>query len=320
MSWLSTRRTCYVSKQRYAQCSQPTQRKPQRGGGRRPPPFVEAAETRLLCVGLAVNTGHILGLRRKTCALLRAKTSALLRRKTCAVLRARTCALFRVNAKETTEGGGRRPPPLHWRCTRHMSCPRSQHSTSLASQQGRCLASVFTANRKETTEGGGRRPPPSVVAAEGRHLCIGAEHGTCHVLVLNTAQVLRLNKADVLALNKAHVLRLNIKICPEFTALRYTQCTQPTQRKPQRGGGARRPSPFVEAPKTTSFVLAVNTGHILMLRRKTCAMLRAKTPALLRRMACAVLRARTCALFRVNTKVPIQGRARPSAHVIRAWV
>ena len=56
---------------------------------------------------LAVNTGHILVLRRKTCALLRAKTSVLLRRKTCAVLRARTCALFRANTKETTDGGGR---------------------------------------------------------------------------------------------------------------------------------------------------------------------------------------------------------------------
>ena len=51
-------------------------------------------------------------MRRKTCALLRAKTSAVLRRKTCAVLRARTCALFRANTKETTEGGGRRPPPF----------------------------------------------------------------------------------------------------------------------------------------------------------------------------------------------------------------
>ena len=46
-----------------------------------------------------------------------------------------------------------------------------------------------------------------------------------------------------------------------------------------------------------SFVLAVNTGHILVLRRKTCALLRAKTSALLRRKTCAVLRARTCALL-----------------------
>ena len=53
---------------------------------------------------LALNTGHILLLRRKTCALLRAKTSALLRRKTCAVLRARTCALFRANTKEAAFG------------------------------------------------------------------------------------------------------------------------------------------------------------------------------------------------------------------------
>ena len=39
MSWLSTRHMSYVSTLRYAQRSQPTQRKPQRGGGRRPPPL-----------------------------------------------------------------------------------------------------------------------------------------------------------------------------------------------------------------------------------------------------------------------------------------
>ena len=37
-------------------------------------------------------------------------------------------------------------------------------------------------------------------------------------------------------------------------------------------------------------VLAVSTGHILVLRCKTCALLRAKTSALLRRKTCAVLR------------------------------
>ena len=67
---------------------------------------------------LAVNTGHISVLRRKTCALLRAQTSALLRRKTCAVLRARTCALFRASTKETTEGGRQKPPPSAQRSAR----------------------------------------------------------------------------------------------------------------------------------------------------------------------------------------------------------
>ena len=98
---------------------------------------------------LAVSTGHILVLRCKTCALLRAKTSALLRRKTCAVLRARTCALLRANTKETTKGGGRRPPPFveaaegRLLCigSEQSTCPSSQHSTCLASQQGRCLGS-----------------------------------------------------------------------------------------------------------------------------------------------------------------------------------
>ena len=64
-------------------------------------------------------------------------------------------------------------------------------------------------------------------------------------------------------------------------------------------------------------VLAVSTGHILVLRCKTCALLRAKTSALLRRKTCAVLRARTCALLRANTKEAAFGRlhkgGRPSA-------
>ena len=96
---------------------------------------------------LVVSMGHILVLRCKTCSLLRAKTSALLRSKTCAVLRARTCALLRANTKETTKGGGRRPPPFveaaegRLLCigSEQSTCPSSQHSTCLASQQGRCL-------------------------------------------------------------------------------------------------------------------------------------------------------------------------------------
>ncbi len=98
---------------------------------------------------LALNTGHILLLRRKTCALLRAKTSALLRRKTCAVLRARTCALFRANTKEAAFGrlhkGGRpsATPLCGFLCigSEQSTCPSSQHSTCLASQQGRCRGS-----------------------------------------------------------------------------------------------------------------------------------------------------------------------------------
>ena len=56
------------------------------------------------------------------------------------------------------------------------------------------------------------------------------------------------------------------------------------------GGGRRPPPPLWRRPKAASFVLAVSTGHILVLRCKTCALLRAKTSALLRRKTCAVLR------------------------------
>ena len=88
-----------------------------------------------------------------------------------------------------------------------------------------------------------------------------------HVLALNTAHVLRLNKADVLALYKVYVSRLSNKICPVFTA----NTKETTKGRP----------PLWRRPKAASSVLAVNTGHILVLRRKTCAILRAKTSALL---------------------------------------
>ena len=72
------------------------------------------------------------------------------------------------------------------------------------------------------------------------------------------------------------------KICPVFRA----------NAKETTKGDGLRPPPFV-----VSFALALNTEHILLLRRKTCALLRAKASALLRRKTCAVLRARTCALL-----------------------
>ena len=88
---------------------------------------------------LAVNTGHIFVLRRKTCALLKAQTSALLKR---------TCF-----GQNQYKGGGLRPPPQRGQpsaaplcgflCigSEQSTCPSSQHSTCLASQQGRCLGS-----------------------------------------------------------------------------------------------------------------------------------------------------------------------------------
>ena len=88
-----------------------------------------------------------------------------------------------------------------------------------------------------------------------------------HVLALNIADVLRLNKADVLPLNMAHVFRFNTKICPVFTA---------NTKETTKGGGSKAAPPLWRRPKAASFVLVVNTGHILVLRRKTCALLRAK--------------------------------------------
>ena len=102
-----------------------------------------------------------------------------------------------------------------------------------------------------------------------------------HVLALNTAHVFRLNKADVLALNKAHVLRRNTQICPVFTA----NTKEAAFGRLHRGGAAFGSPPFV-----VCFVLVVNNGRILVVRRKTCALLGAKTSALLRRKTCAVLR------------------------------
>ena len=148
MSWLPTRHMSCVSTIIYAQCSEPMQRRRpsaaclHKGGELRPPPFV-------FSFALALNTGHILLLRRKTCALLRAKTSAFLRRRTRAVLRAWTCAFFRANAKEAAFGrlhkGGRpsAAPLCGFLCigSKQSTCPSSPHSTCPASQQGRCIAS-----------------------------------------------------------------------------------------------------------------------------------------------------------------------------------
>ena len=58
----------------------------------------------------------------------------------------------------------------------------------------------------------------------------------------------------------------------------------------------------------------MNTGHILVLRRKTDALSRAKTSALLRPNRFAVLRARTCALFKSQYK----GHPRGVAFVVAA--
>ena len=84
------------------------------------------------------------------------------------------------------------------------------------------------------------------------------------------------------------------------STLRHAPVFTANTKETTKGAAEGRP-PLWRRPKAASFVLAVDTGHILVLRRKTCALLRARTSALLRRKTCAVLRARTCALFRTNT-------------------
>ena len=59
MSWLSTRHMSCISTLRYAQCSQPTQRKPQRGGRPKAASFVLALSKAHV---LALNTAHVLRL------------------------------------------------------------------------------------------------------------------------------------------------------------------------------------------------------------------------------------------------------------------
>ena len=112
---------------------------------------------------------------------------------------------------------------------------------------------------KSSTKGGGLRPPPLC-----GFLCIGPERSTCPSSQHSTC--LASQQGDVSALNKAHVLRLNTKICPVFTA---------NTKEATKGGRPKAAAPLWRRPKAASFVLAVNTGHLLVLRRKTCALLRA---------------------------------------------
>ncbi len=67
--------------------------------------------------------------------------SGLLRRKTCAVLSARRCALFRAKAKESTKGGGRRPPPFVEAAEGRLLCIGSEQSRRPSAQHSTCLAS-----------------------------------------------------------------------------------------------------------------------------------------------------------------------------------
>ena len=70
-------------------------------------------------------------------------------------------------------------------------------------------------------------------------------------------------------------------------------------------------------PKAASFVehwayLSVETYDMCLVESQDICLVETQD------MCC--VRARTCAVFRANAKVPVQGRAWPSAHVTLAWV
>ena len=102
------------------------------------------------------NTGHILVLRRSTCALMRAKTSAVLRRKTGAVLgliKAHVLALNTAQVLRLNKADVLALNKAHVSRLNPKICP------------------VFTANTKQTTKGGrlsaahlcgGGRGPPTL--------------------------------------------------------------------------------------------------------------------------------------------------------------
>ena len=76
-----------------------------KGGGLRPPPFVVSFVLALdEAHFLALNTAHVLRLNKAD--VLALNKAHVLR------LNTKTCPVFTANTKETTKGGGRRPPPL----------------------------------------------------------------------------------------------------------------------------------------------------------------------------------------------------------------
>ena len=154
------------------------------------------------------------------------------------------------------KGGGLRPPPQKGRGLRpppfavsfvvalntgHILLLRrlveSQDMRLVETQTCAVLrartCALFRANAKEATKGGGRpkaaRPP---LWRRPKAASFVLALNKAHVLALNTAHVLRLNRADVLAL-KRHLSCVS--------TVRYAQCSEPTQRKPQRGAAEGRP-------------------------------------------------------------------------------
>ena len=179
---------------------------------------------------------------------------------------------------------------------------------------------------------------------------------TAHVLHLNKADVLALNKAHVLRLNNK-ICPVFTASAKETTKWGRPKAAPPLWRRPKsahplellpvlnaeklvleqhsftfadfccpRPPLGLLPVPVLSSelvleqhsftfPKAASFVLAVNTGHILLL-----SLVESQGICLFETQDMCCVRARTCASFRANAKVSVQGQARPSAHVILAWV
>ena len=104
-----------------------------KGGGLRPPPFVDSFV-------LALNRAHVLAL--NTAHVLRLNEADVLALSKAHVLRLnyKICPVFRANTKETTKGGGRRPPPFVEAAEGRLLCVGSEHWAYLIVEtQDMCL-------------------------------------------------------------------------------------------------------------------------------------------------------------------------------------
>ena len=111
-------------------CSEPIQRIPQRGAAEGRPPLWWRPKAATFV--LALNKAHVLAL--NTAHVLRLNKADVLR------LNNKICPVFRANTKETTKGGGRRPPPFVEAAEGRLLCVGCEHWAYLSVEtQDMCL-------------------------------------------------------------------------------------------------------------------------------------------------------------------------------------